>query len=330
MRNQYRFVSTIYRMIFALAILAVCSPFSARSETLREVLNKEGLHPDTAQIANLDQPIAMNSYAMLNNEQIACIGYFGELDLSQSKYPLPFYLTLLKKADNQWQTNVIGDYQWGTPMDFFATSEFLYLTTHVNPSAGYVGVIRKADLTVYDTLDAALIRILSDNAVLYAGNTIHFAPVHDESVWLYTPETKDRRRIYPFKPYQPVRVQHIARLKAEFERRGDAWFAENNHPKNPELFTESIDWENLAVNEQTDALAFATSYDNTEAWNPDAATPADESSTTDVVCVFWHVRSPEIMRYQEILLTDVKRRYGDMPLAELLTGKRLDEIFQEE
>ncbi len=329
MRNQYRFVLTIYNMILALAILAACSPFSARSETLREVLNKEGLHPDTAQIANLDLPIAMNSYAMLNNEQIACIGYFLESDLSQPNYPLPFYLTLLKKADNQWQANVIGDYQWGTPMEFFATSELLYLTTHVNPSAGYVGVIRKADLTVYDTLDAALIRILSDNAVLYAGNTIHFAPVHDESVWLYTPETKDRRRIYPFKPYQPVRAQHIARLKAEFKRRGDAWFAENNHPKNPELFTESIDWENLAVNEETDALAFTTSYDDSEACRPEDDACLRSDATTDVVCVFWHIRSPEIMRYKEILLNDVKRRYGDIPLAELLTVKHLNEIFHE-
>ncbi len=86
----------------------------------------------------------------------------------------------------------------------------------------------------------------------------------------------------------------------------------------------------FGASDETFALAFATLYDNRNAWNPNDKKRLKEASITDVVCFFLHIRSSEKMMYRELLQEDVRLRYGDVSFAELLTPDRLRKIFQEQ
>lgn len=67
------------------------------------------------------------------------------------------------------------------------------------------------------------------------------------------------------KPYQPVRLDHIAKVNAAYDKLGLQWFAEHNHPMNLELFNNSLAGP-VVVNDEADALIFLVRYDNTDTW----------------------------------------------------------------
>lgn len=308
------------------ALLLLSGPLSG--ETVREALQEEGLTP--GRLLHLDRAIASAcGYVFVATPQAAYMGFFLEEEFQPDRPSLPFHLLAWNKDAAAWRESTIAydASTWGLPLGLQAFGDHLYIETHINPSAGYAVVVDARTLTVCDAVFAAQIAAFSADTILYMASQVHFAPVHPLEVWLYDPGDKSHRRLYPHKPYPPVRARHIARLRAEFARRGRAWFAEHNVPSDPEQFSESMDWENLAVNPAADALAFVASYEERETWPPERQERQTASPTTDVVCLFWHVRTPERMLYREILLRDVRRRYGDVPLATLLTPNRLQEIF---
>lgn len=68
--------------------------------------------------------------------------------------------------------------------------------------------------------------------MLYANGVTHFAPTHPAEVSVYNPESKADRKIYPMKPYQAIRLDYVAKVKAVYDKLGRQWFMDKNHQGN--------------------------------------------------------------------------------------------------
>ena len=73
---------------------------------------------------------------------------------------------------------------------------------------------------------------------MYQWSEVHFAPTHYAEVSLCDRGTGRDLRIYPMKPYQRTRTEHINRVRRVYSN--DEWSRAHNHHCNPELFDNFI------------------------------------------------------------------------------------------
>jgi len=147
--------------------------------------------------------------------------------------------------------------------------------------------------------------------------------VHAAEIAIYNRRTGRGYTIYPAKPYQSVRQAEIARLGEFFDAHID-WCNRNNNPCDPELFDNALT-SPIVVDDKTDSLAFVMDYgSDTE----DPGAPPVTAGHRKVVYVYRYVSSNEFaFQYREMLQSDVAARFGDIPLAQLLTPARLQALF---
>lgn len=117
---------------------------------------------------------------------------------------------------------------------------FIYVTTHLTPSAGRVIVLNDADLTVRRVLDGWAVAALPDGSTVLHENQVHFAPTHTVEFSVFDPRTLAMTRIYPPPAVQPVRRAFIERVTEVYRARGTAWFAEHNHHMDPARFDTAL------------------------------------------------------------------------------------------
>lgn len=251
--------------LFTLAVLLTPGP--SLSETLREALTAHHLGPGDFPAAELDQKIT--SYAALDDPQGFLIAYYP--DDGSGRLGDTLWLALLRKPERTWMRRQLrrdsdGSVTFGgSVLGIIRVGGFLYLNTHVNPSASFTLVL-DADLNYRDSIYGWLVGWFSDGLIVYQNSEVHFAPTHYVEISAYDPGQKKQWLIYPRQPYQPVRLAHIEKVRAEYQRRGDGWFREHNHHGDPELFDTFLRSE-VAVNEATRSLAFRIGFDNADTWD---------------------------------------------------------------
>jgi hypothetical protein len=175
------------------------------------------------------------------------------------------------------------------------------------------------DLKFQDALYGWVLAIFDDEIVVYNNSQVHFAPTYHAEISIYNPDTKKTQMIYPMKPYQKIRLEHIKKVKEAY----DKWLKEGNPPGDPELFDNYVK-SDVAINNSTHSLAFVICYDNGEI---SEAFPETTPETMDVAYIYQNVNNGKKMTYKEILLRDLKAKYGDIPISEYLQSERLNEIF---
>ena len=74
------------------------------------------------------------------------------------------------------------------------------------------------------------------------------------------------------------------------------------------------------------ALAFLISYEQIQLVQGDVQKP---SGPKDVLYVYRRVGDEANMEYREMLLSDAKARFGDVPLQNLLQPEALQKVFAE-
>src|SRR5574341_43297 len=132
--------SRIGLLLCAALILSLSA--AAFGETLGDVLQQHGL-PITPALHNREKSIT--SYAALDNDKVFVIGYY--LDDGSGSLKEPLFVSRFDKGAREWKSSGIltRDLQGGgtnclgsvtSVRVVQSSSSFLYLDTHINPSAG--------------------------------------------------------------------------------------------------------------------------------------------------------------------------------------------------
>ena len=260
-----------HRLLCAILYVLVAGQTSAlASNTLRDALKGSGIPISGRTAADLDRKIT--SYAAFDGPDEFVIGYYP--DDGTGLLGETLYVDLYRKLQSRWVTRRFGrngeggDHQslfGGSIIGIAKAGDHFLLNTHVNPSASLTLVVDK-DLSYRDTIFGWAVAIFPDGLVAYQHSEVHFAPTHYVEMSVYDPRTKKHWQIYPKKPYQPVRQQQVEKVRAAYQKRGDAWFREHNHHGDPELFDNYLQGE-VAANGATHSLAFVIVFDNTDTWD---------------------------------------------------------------
>ncbi len=254
-----------YFVIFAISLLVFMHK-TTRAITLEQLLKQENITYDQNVIKNLDKEIS--SSEILNDTNYFCAAYYPSDDPNLRNQK--FCVTLLNKKQGKWIQRDIEfkeilsnkPVRPNAIMRINYSKNYFYIYTHINPSAGYLIILDK-DLSFAGGVFGWLEAVFIEDSIIYHNNQIHFAPTHYSELSLYNISTKVDQKIYPMKPYQQVRLEHIDKVKAAYEEKGFEWFAVNNHHMNPELFNNSISGD-VITNSQTQSFAFTVKYDNTD------------------------------------------------------------------
>lgn len=288
--------------------------------TLRTVLIENGIDTENIDMSDIDKNI--NSYDVLNDPKMFCIAYY--LGDGSGGLGNELYVRLYKKDENKWLYKVLNveeltEYGWGSIIDIQYSKDHVYLSAHLTPSAEITYILSN-DLKFQDALYGWILAIFDNETIVYHNSQVHFAPTYHAEISIYNPITKKTRMIYPMKPYQNIRLEDIKKVKEAY----DKWLKKGNDHGDPELFDNSVKGD-VAINNSTHSLAFVISYENEEISEafPEETTP----KTMDVVYIYKNVNNGKKIKYKEVLLSDLKEKYGDIPISEYLKSKKLKEIF---
>ncbi len=121
-----------------------------------------------------------------------------------------------------------------------ATTDFIYVDTHVNPSAGVLLVLSR-DGKTRKGLYGWSVEILPGDRVIYQASQVHFAPVHALELRLYNPAQAASTTLYPEKPWLPVRRDFIAQVATRIgAQSGASSTTSEDFPEGPEWFDSSL------------------------------------------------------------------------------------------
>lgn len=237
------------------------------AETLADAIRAHGLTASPEVLRNFDKPIT--SYAVFQNAQQFLIAYYVDDGSSLLKEPL--FVDRYDGVGRVWtSTKIAGENSkvadsWclGSAVSIRASTQGYYLGTHLNPSAGCTIVLSR-DLAVQAVLTGWVLAVFGDGTIVYQRSQVHFAPTHYAEVSLYDRTRGRDLQIYPMKPFQRIRTEHVSRVRRVYSN--EAWCRAHNHHCDPELFDNFITGD-VAINDATSALALQVSFDNTVYWN---------------------------------------------------------------
>jgi hypothetical protein len=239
----------------------------ASTETLADAIRARGLPANPQALINFDKPIS--SYAVFQNAQEFLIAYYVDDRSGATNEPL--FVDRYDAAAHVWTSAKIrsGDpkvrdsFCLGSVLSIHVSASGYYLGTHLNPSAGCTIVLSR-DLTVQAVLPGWDLAIFDNGTIVYHRSEVHFAPTHYAEVAVYDPARGRDLQIYPMKPYQRIRTEHIRRVSRVYS--DEAWCRTHNHHCDPELFDNFIRG-GVAINNTTSALAFQVAFTNTVYWS---------------------------------------------------------------
>lgn len=259
----------MFRKIFlaGLTALALSTTSRVSADTYRQVLTASGIETEGFETARLDSKIT--SFATLNDPEFFLMA--GYLDIGTGLLGDDLYVDLYQKSTKSWISRRLhrGDSGKGHALTFggsvlgiMRSGHLLYLTTHANPSASFTLAL-DTNLNVVDSIYGWPLVAFPDGLLVFQNSEVHFAPTHYTEVSVFEPRTRKHWQIYPRKPYPAARLEQIAKVRAEYKRRGEEWFREHNHHGDPELFDNSMG-QDIESSPQGHALIFRIAYDNTD------------------------------------------------------------------
>jgi len=395
------------------------------AETLTDVLRAHGLPTDGQPLPNLEK--AITSYGLFDDQNLFIIAYY--LDNGSNLLSEPLVVDLYDRSLHRWKTASIGAQNaktrsvtcLGSVMSVTVSEQNICLDTRLNPSAGCTLVLSR-NLDLQAVLYGWYLAFFQNGAIVYHNSQVHFAPTHYAEISVYEPAGNRETKIYPMKPYQPIRASHIVKVRAAYS--DEDWCRNRNHHCDPELFDNDLVGK-VEVNDVTSALAFVVAFDNKDYWSETerarlegfrelrkrlaqeplyrglsdllfmdlyadiarikrldaqkkkvlelfeddrelhelltAASAAERGNGqswraffdgvdsrweqpaiwnrlakkiavppeyTEVVYIYRHVFEPDKVEWKELLMSDFKEHFGDIPLKECLTTNLLNEIFK--
>ncbi|OGF48731.1 MAG: hypothetical protein A2231_01360 [Candidatus Firestonebacteria bacterium RIFOXYA2_FULL_40_8] len=207
----------------------------------------------------------------------------------------------------------------GFSVDLNIRENYLYLNLHYNPSAGTTIILNSelkyiADVYGYDA------QVFKEKMIIYEKSQVHWASTHYVEIAVLDLKTKKDVIIYPMKPYQKIRQEYINLNNYFINKLGADWVRKADYVSSGELFDNGLR-DGIYCNEELNAFVFLTVFERSNRYPPEI-----KLDNKEVVYIYRNVDNKNI-EYRELLLGDVKKKYGDVPLKELLTEKTLKEVF---
>jgi hypothetical protein len=183
-------------------------------------------------------------------------------------------------------------------------------------------LIVSRDLKHATELSGWVLGHFEDGTLLYHRSQVHFATVHPTEIAVYSEKPKNDFVLYPPKPDSPVRLRLSSRLR-DFFRTHQDYCAKAGDPCDAETFDSDLNGD-VALDEREHAVAFVISYE-LQGFGQIKEKPSGPSR---VIYVYRDVNDEAKVEYRELLPEEVKTRFGDVSLKELLDPQRLRSIFQ--
>ena len=248
--------------------------------TLREVLRQNHID-DVRQLSPdlLNMPIT--SYAAEGDGREFEVAFFQAKPGNRLEPPI--HIVLLDRASGKWQHGTVtldDTIGAGSITSVKRTPRYIYLDSHINPSAGRLIVLSR-DLKLRKALYGWEVASFGSETLVYRHSEIHFAPTHFVEMSVFNAGTLQDKQIYPPKPFQPVRKEFIERVDQAYKQRGEEWFRINNHYMDPELFDSSAG--EVAVDVSAKAIAFLVVFGDSPRSRGDEY-PVDFSEQVLVTC----------------------------------------------
>ena len=165
-------------------------------------------------------------------------------------------------ASGSTDSSLLPDYCLDTQVAPKGAERYIQVSCHLNPSAEQLFVFSR-DATLRGELFGWTLATLPNDFIVYHNSEVHFAPTHSLGISVFDPATLSDKKIYPPVPYQPVRSAFIARVADAYRQRGDDWFREHNHPRNPEFFDSSLQGD-VIVTASLKSFSFTVRYGDPE------------------------------------------------------------------
>jgi hypothetical protein len=215
-------------------------PAHSSGQTLGEMVAWEGIDFKITQQADLQKNLTSGD-SLESNEARIVATYVDEGGyLSETLYVFRF-----DKSGRRWSAAELRPHCGGAITGIDYSKNFIYLKGHINPSACCTVVLTK-DLKVHDEVHGWVVGLFGDENVAYYHNQIHFTPAHCVELSIYSPQTRTHRQIYPMKPYQEIRRQYLAKVRAVYEKccvespPSDCGRYFHNHPCEAERFNSHL------------------------------------------------------------------------------------------
>lgn len=283
--------------------------------SLGDLLDANGVDLRNMETSDLNQ--IMIGSVVLDDSEMLCIVGDGESG--------NLYIYLRRKGEDRWNYKVLEKTAGGPLTDISRSKNYIYLVFHLTPSANETVILSNELEFQYEFMGWPL-AISDDETIVYHNMMVHFSPFHHAEISIYSPHTGQDRKIFPMEPYQEFRLEHIKRVKAFYDK--------HNIDLDPESFNANL-MGDVAINDDTSALAFVIAYESQyTSYYPDREgeiEPDPEYATeyTEVAYIYRDIKDVEEITYKEVLLSDLKKRYGDIPISEYLQTDRLNEVFTE-
>jgi hypothetical protein len=320
---------TLMRQARWAVLLAACITVEAPAQqnpTLAEVLEENSIPLPPTSIPHLTTRIT--SFAISNDDREFLIAYY--LDHPNFELREPLLVTRCKKNSKQWRhveffekqlavrdmKNESGVPCLGSALRAQQAGGRYYLQLHWNPSAGCFIVLNE-DLSLRDARTGGVDAFFASGLAIGSGNTIHFADVHPETLFVYDPEKRTSQPIYPQK-LDPLRKNFSARLAKVIS---DDRCRERNWACDPSQFSSVLS--SLIVNDENQSLAFQTTFEPEGFIDRDEAEDSGLWDDDDYVYIY----QLKPFRWREFSVYDLKPKFGTDSIMELLSPANLKKVF---
>lgn len=282
-------------LLLAVALLSLL-PIAARAETLGEILAAAAVAADDLGAEMLAQEIV--SWAGLDDAEAFVVA--GYRDSGTNALPDRPSLWHFDRRSGVWSG---GDLALitaagadvgicaGSVLAVERVAGFLFVRTHLTPSAG-CELILDAELRLVDALFGWVVAAFASGEVVYHHNQVHFASFRPLELSLYHPATGIHRALFPPPPpYGELRERLLTERQLALARAGIDWCNRNNHPCTPLPFDSRLQGP-VALNDDTDALAFSVLYDR--------SLVAAAAEPLEALYVYHRVRGRLLPPYREL------------------------------
>ena len=260
---------------FALAVLGLSAAPSLTSETLAHLLEDHKLPANLLTLNEGEKRIT--SFAVSADNSPFLLAYYdddGSGMLPQTLHVLRYSTPTgtLRRVDLHAkrtqistvpkQPHAVSVNCMGSALSISEQAGFIFIGTHINPSAGCVLILR-SDLTYSHALYGWVLAKIGGH-ILVEESMIHFAATQRAKLFLYDARRKRSFPVYPL-PHDPARQRFSAELQKHLPT--SEWCARTNNTCDPEDFATTI--ENVQSNQRERTFSYDAQL-SAEAYGKDA------------------------------------------------------------
>lgn len=229
--------------------------------TLRAALARYGFDNavGAADAPRLDAPLTSSEFGA-SPTAFAAAYYFRD-ELKGEGFGR-LHVSVFDRPSGRWKHAPAVRKPVGSVLGVRVSARYVLIEGHASPSAGVGVLLNRASLRVVTRLPGYGLRLLRGDTILYHANMVHFAPLHQERLIVFDPQTRREVEIFPGKQESAIAATYRRSIRATYDSlpaAQKATFEQSAYGPVAD-FDRSISF--LADRPTGDRLAFVASYDS--------------------------------------------------------------------